>query len=110
MHEELKATLQTLGWVILPPDRWKDHGTDWTAVKPTKGLPECQCNNRSPQLFLKPWCIEMHGGQHGSIAVSICGESPKGILMDLKAYSLKTIEDVELACPQLIAAWTAAAQ
>lgn len=109
MLDALKKQLPELGWRILPPDNWKDHGTDWTAVRETKDLPECRCNERSPQLFLKPWSIDMHGETHESVEVSIRAEGTDGIWFDLKAYSLRSLEEIEAACPQLIAAWVAAA-
>ena len=108
----LKAQIIEFGWKIIPSSRFDPlHGVDWAAVKPTKGLPECHCNDRSPQLYLTPWSIESDGRTMESATVSITAETKDGTWLELKAYGLKPqVDEIEAACPKVVVAWIAASE
>lgn len=106
--DELKDKLLALGWRTFPPDRLRDSGVDWRASLRTEGLPECLCNERSPQVVLTPWTLQHFGETSHSLVVSVCGETPNG-WVDLKAYNLPLdLEAIEKACNSMKSAWSAA--
>jgi len=107
-HEELKPFLQDAGWSFFPPDKFKDSGVNWRASLRTEGLPECLCNERSPQVILTPWRIEHEDITAESVDVMVCGETPSG-WVSLKAYNLPLdMEAIEKASNAMKSAWSAA--
>lgn len=106
---DLKALLKDSGWTFFPSDHLNPTGVDWRASFRTVGLPDCLCNERSPQLVLTPWVIEHHDEVQFSVKVSICGETPSG-WVDLEAYNLPLdMEAIAKACNAIKSAWSAAA-
>lgn len=104
---ELKDFLAAAGWTFIPKDHLHESGVDWRACRRSAGLPNCLCNNRSPEIILTPWCIPEAPVE--SVAVTIWGETPAG-WVSLEAYNLSLDpKAIENACRSMEAAWTAAA-
>lgn len=109
--EELKTWLEANGFKTgIDGLKIQDDQCDWYAYKNTVGGRACECNDRSPQLFIKPCVLDFPNGLHYATAeVEIIGEANE-LWWTLKAYSVgfheipDKIESIERS---LLAAWNA---
>jgi hypothetical protein len=106
--DELRANLKTEGWTFFPNDGLRESGVDWRAALKTEGIPQCLCNDRSPQVVVTPWRYAILGKVIESLDVTICGETPNG-WVKLKVYGLTyDMEAIGKACVSMKSAWTSA--
>lgn len=104
----LKTLLEETGWAFFLTDQFHDTGVDWRAALRTDGLPECLCNDRSPQVLLTPWRYQLLDTLHETVDVEVCGETHNG-WVQLKAYGLPLdMGVIRKASEAMQSAWSAA--
>ena len=111
--DEFRAQLEAAGWVI-GIDHMGNFSNEcnWYAWHRERepGMPECACNDKTPNFILWPSEYSIQGRIHSGCEVEICGETKSGEWLKLRAYSISVEEfftKIPLIRRRLAAAWIA---
>jgi hypothetical protein len=99
--DQLKATFQSLGWNIGVPLS-KDTGVSWTAYKRITNAPDCQCNDKPPNVTVTPYNIVFDTNIFHSVEFQLTGELPNGMWFKTEIYGIK-YEDVITKLDEIVA-------
>jgi hypothetical protein len=102
MTDVLKALVER-GWTGPVPDHLNDTLYVYASQSQLTHRPMCDCNDKLASLCVIQYDMKPPGPQYKSYEVALRFEK-NGLWYDLKAYSLRTLEDVDKAIDPVIAA------
>ncbi len=86
----------------------KQNFCDWYACRSSDAVKECGCNNKPPQIIVKPSCFKLENGlKHNGAEVELIGEDAS-LWWKFSVYSLSVkelMENLGLIEERLIKAW-----
>lgn len=112
-QEALRAQLEQAGFTIYPNHKVQNiNDAKWVAVQRLDGLPDCECNDKPPSLFVYPFFYHLNGaetrGVEFEVNAKMAGRWYKLTLHEINADDC--MDTIERARRDLSAAWGAIAE